>query len=341
MLCGGLVELIRAGFETLVEGGYAPEMAYFECLHEVKLIVDLIYEGGIANMNYSISNTAEYGEYVTGPRIVTAETKAEMRRVLTDIPERHLHPQLAAGEQGRPGRLQGDAGPQRRPPDRACRRAAARDDAVGSARTGWSTRAGTERPESGHGWRAGRVRDRQLGSRAGPLRAMEIRPEVAEDRGLVGLLYRQAFVGNYEAELVDALREAGDARIVLVAVEDDELIGHILFAGIEIRIDDRAVSSLALAEMAVHADRKGGGIGSRLVEAGLAAARAQAVEAVVVLGHPTYYPRFGFNAEAARRLRTPFRGGDAFMALALADGALDGARGVASYPLAFGLGQPR
>ena len=85
VLCGGLVELIRAGFETLVEGGYAPEMAYFECLHEVKLIVDLIYEGGIANMNYSISNTAEYGEYVTGPRIVTAETKAEMKRVLTDI----------------------------------------------------------------------------------------------------------------------------------------------------------------------------------------------------------------------------------------------------------------
>ncbi len=85
VLCGGLVELIRAGFETLVEAGYAPEMAYFECLHEVKLIVDLIYEGGIANMNYSISNTAEYGEYVTGPRIVTGETKAEMKRVLADI----------------------------------------------------------------------------------------------------------------------------------------------------------------------------------------------------------------------------------------------------------------
>jgi ketol-acid reductoisomerase len=85
VLCGGLVELIKAGFETLVEAGYAPEMAYFECLHEVKLIVDLIYEGGIANMNYSISNTAEYGEYVTGPRIITAETKAEMKKVLTDI----------------------------------------------------------------------------------------------------------------------------------------------------------------------------------------------------------------------------------------------------------------
>ncbi|WP_046867867.1 ketol-acid reductoisomerase [Microvirga massiliensis] len=85
VLCGGLVELIKAGFETLVEAGYAPEMAYFECLHEVKLIVDLIYEGGIANMNYSISNTAEYGEYVTGPRIITDETKAEMKRVLADI----------------------------------------------------------------------------------------------------------------------------------------------------------------------------------------------------------------------------------------------------------------
>jgi len=85
VLCGGLVELIRGGFETLVEAGYAPEMAYFECLHEVKLIVDLIYEGGIANMNYSISNTAEFGEYVSGPRIITDETKAEMRRVLKDI----------------------------------------------------------------------------------------------------------------------------------------------------------------------------------------------------------------------------------------------------------------
>jgi len=85
VLCGGTVELIKAGFETLVEAGYAPEMAYFECLHELKLIVDLIYEGGIANMNYSISNNAEYGEYVTGPRIVNDETKQVMRKVLQDI----------------------------------------------------------------------------------------------------------------------------------------------------------------------------------------------------------------------------------------------------------------
>ncbi|CAB3767666.1 ketol-acid reductoisomerase [Paraburkholderia solisilvae] len=85
VLCGGTVDLIKAGFETLVEAGYAPEMAYFECLHELKLIVDLIYEGGIANMNYSISNNAEYGEYVTGPRIITEETKKVMKDVLKDI----------------------------------------------------------------------------------------------------------------------------------------------------------------------------------------------------------------------------------------------------------------
>ncbi len=85
VLCGGLCELMKGGFETLVEAGYAPEMAYFECIHEVKLIVDLIYEGGMANMNYSISNTAEYGEYVSGPRIVTDETKKEMRKILADI----------------------------------------------------------------------------------------------------------------------------------------------------------------------------------------------------------------------------------------------------------------
>jgi ketol-acid reductoisomerase len=85
VLCGGLVELIKAGFDTLVDAGYDPEMAYFECLHEVKLIVDLIYEGGIANMNYSISNTAEYGEYVSGPRVITDETREAMRGILDDI----------------------------------------------------------------------------------------------------------------------------------------------------------------------------------------------------------------------------------------------------------------
>ncbi|CAI3923203.1 Ketol-acid reductoisomerase (IlvC) (PDB:1NP3) [Commensalibacter communis] len=85
VLCGGVVDLIRNGFETLVEAGYAPEMAYFECLHEMKLIVDLIYEGGFENMNYSISNTAEYGEYVSGPRVITSESRQAMRDILKDI----------------------------------------------------------------------------------------------------------------------------------------------------------------------------------------------------------------------------------------------------------------
>lgn len=85
VLCGGAVELVKCGFETLVEAGYAPEMAYFECLHELKLIVDLMYEGGIANMNYSISNNAEYGEYVTGPEVITSETKAAMKKALYRI----------------------------------------------------------------------------------------------------------------------------------------------------------------------------------------------------------------------------------------------------------------
>jgi len=85
VLCGGAVELVKAGFETLVEAGYAPEMAYFECLHELKLIVDLMYEGGIANMNYSISNNAEYGEYVTGPQVINDESRAAMRECLTNI----------------------------------------------------------------------------------------------------------------------------------------------------------------------------------------------------------------------------------------------------------------
>lgn len=85
VLCGGISELVKAGFDTLVEAGYQPEMAYFECMHEVKLIVDLLYQGGLSYMRYSVSNTAEYGDYVSGPRVVTDETKAEMKRILDDI----------------------------------------------------------------------------------------------------------------------------------------------------------------------------------------------------------------------------------------------------------------
>ena len=85
VLCGGAAELIRAGFETLTEAGYAPEIAYFECLHELKLIVDLIYEGGFSYMRYSVSDTAEYGDYTRGPRIVNAQTRAEMKKILSEI----------------------------------------------------------------------------------------------------------------------------------------------------------------------------------------------------------------------------------------------------------------
>jgi ketol-acid reductoisomerase len=128
VLCGGAVELIKAGFETLVEAGYAPEMAYFECLHELKLIVDLIYEGGIANMNYSISNNAEYGEYVTGPRRDRGHQERD-----APVPERHpdrrIRQELHPGKQGR--RTDPDLAPppDRRAPDRRSRRQAARHDA--------------------------------------------------------------------------------------------------------------------------------------------------------------------------------------------------------------------
>ncbi len=122
-----LVELMKAGYETLVEAGYAPEMAYFECVHEVKLIVDLIYEGGIANMNYSVSNTAEYGEYVSGPRVITAETKAEMKKVLADIQSGRFTRGLDAGEQGQSDLVQGNPGQARRAPDRAGRAAKLRE----------------------------------------------------------------------------------------------------------------------------------------------------------------------------------------------------------------------
>ena len=130
MLCGGLVELMKAGYETLVEAGYAPEMAYFECVHEVKLIVDLIYEGGIATMNYSVSNTAEYGEYVSGPRVVTDETHAEMKRILADIQSGKFARDWMLENRVNQTSFKAMRAKMCRPPDRAGRREAARHDAV-------------------------------------------------------------------------------------------------------------------------------------------------------------------------------------------------------------------
>ena len=134
VLCGGLVELIRNGFETLVEAGYQPESAYFETLHEVKLIVDLIYEGGIAAMNYSISDTAEYGEMSRGPRVVTPQTKAEMKKILGEIQSGEFAKEwIAENENGRPNfdRMRDEAA---QAPDREGRCRAPRHDAVDRGR---------------------------------------------------------------------------------------------------------------------------------------------------------------------------------------------------------------
>jgi hypothetical protein len=130
VLCGGLVELIRAGFETLVEAGYAPEMAYFECLHEVKLIVDLIYEGGIANMNYSISNTARMGRICLRPAHHHRRDQGRDEARPQRHPDRQVHLRLDAGIQGRRVALQGHPPHERPSPDRGSRRKAARHDAV-------------------------------------------------------------------------------------------------------------------------------------------------------------------------------------------------------------------
>ena len=130
MLCGGVVELIKAGYETLIEAGYAPEMAYFECLHELKLIVDLIYEGGIANMNYSISNNAEYGEYVTGPKIVTAETRKAMRPRSSESRRASTRRDFILENRAGAPTLAATTPTDGRAPDRADRRKIARNDAV-------------------------------------------------------------------------------------------------------------------------------------------------------------------------------------------------------------------
>ena len=130
VLCGGLTALVQAGFETLIDAGYAPEMAYFECLHEVKLIVDLMYEEGIAGMRYSISDTAEYGDLTRGPRIVTDETKAEMQRILDEIHVGQVRRRVGRRERVRPGELPAPPAGGQGPPDRARRLPPAGDDAV-------------------------------------------------------------------------------------------------------------------------------------------------------------------------------------------------------------------
>jgi len=145
-----------------------------------------------------------------------------------------------------------------------------------------------------------------------------------------------AFDSPDESRLVAALRDSGAAAIELVATEHTEIVGHILFSLLGVTIDERPVKALALAPLAVRPDRQRAGIGSALVHAGIDRARADGWEAVIVVGHRAYYPRFGFSPALARHLAARFSG-DAFMALALRDGALRGGTGRVVYPPAFGV----
>jgi putative acetyltransferase len=153
---------------------------------------------------------------------------------------------------------------------------------------------------------------------------VKIRPERPDDIAAIQAVNRQAFGQADEAVLVDALRDGGFAVASLVAEDAGRIVGHILFSRLPVAAGGRIVEGAALAPMAVMPDRQREGIGSALVRAGLVACRAAGIAAVVVLGHPDYYPRFGFSARAARGLRPPFPdAGDAFMALELMPGALD------------------
>jgi putative acetyltransferase len=166
---------------------------------------------------------------------------------------------------------------------------------------------------------------------------LQLREERPGDRDAIRAVNRLAFGRDDEADLVDRLRADGDAIVSMVAVERGAVVGHILFS--RLALDDDATSAIraaALAPMAVHPDRQRQGIGGALIEQGLALCRMRGVEAVIVLGHPDYYPRFGFSADKAKGLRAPFPG-DAFMALELVPGVLEGRSPQVRYAAAFGL----
>jgi len=165
---------------------------------------------------------------------------------------------------------------------------------------------------------------------------LAIRPDTDEDRKTVWNLNHEAFGVEDEANLVDALRDGGFVEVSLVAEEDGEIVGHILFSRLTIVTDDRIVDALSLAPMAVLPSHQRQGIGSKLVEAGLEACPQQIHKIVVVLGHPEFYPRFGFSAELARPLESPFGGGEAWMAKELVPGVLSGVEGRIEYPPPFG-----
>lgn len=162
-----------------------------------------------------------------------------------------------------------------------------------------------------------------------------IRDRVPADDEAIGHLNDQAFGGRDESRLIDALRATNLGVIELVAVESAGIVGHILFSRLDLVVDERPIRSLALAPMSVSPARQRAGIGSDLVRSGIERARNKGWEAVIVLGHPGFYPRFEFSAAAVGALEAPFSG-EAFMALALRPGALDGRMGRVIYPPAFG-----
>ncbi|QQP98036.1 GNAT family N-acetyltransferase [Lysobacter enzymogenes] len=171
---------------------------------------------------------------------------------------------------------------------------------------------------------------------AGPEDDMRIEEETREQRAQTHALNCAAFGRADEADLVDRLRADGAVRLSLVAVEAGEVVGHILFTELPTQVDGREVDAVALAPMAVDPRRQNDGVGSALVREGLARLAQDRFEAVIVLGHPAYYPRFGFSAALAAKLASPFAG-EAFMALELVAGALRGEAGRVRYPAAFGI----
>lgn len=162
-----------------------------------------------------------------------------------------------------------------------------------------------------------------------------IRPETNQDREAIWNLNKAAFDGDAEANLVDELRNGGFIEVSLVAEMNGQIVGHILFSRVTIDTTVGTVEAISLAPMAVLPDHQREGIGSKLVQEGLEACRAKGHKIVVVLGHPDFYPRFGFSAELATPLENPFGGGEAWMAMELAVGALDGIEGRVEYPHPF------
>jgi putative acetyltransferase len=165
---------------------------------------------------------------------------------------------------------------------------------------------------------------------------MLIRLEAAADFIAIDRVHRQAFGGGYEAALVRRLRDDGVVASALVAEQDGVAVGHMMLSWLAVRVEGRPLRAVALAPLAVLPERQRQGVGSRLVEAGIEAARREGVAAIIVLGHPRFYPRFGFSAILARGLSAPFSG-DSFMALELVPVVLSGKIGSVRYPAAFGI----